>query len=144
MVREEIAAFLKTAQDQLVRAEDDLEDGFYDSCALFSALCTENSTSALILALGSKPSKRHRNWYVLKIIPKPNELKETVNDILDILKRVEEHIIRTRYPLKDEKGRFIVPSQYYDKVKAEGLLKNAKNVLDKVEAVTAAIFKKET
>jgi len=49
MVGEEIAALLKTAHDQLLGAQDDFEKGFYDSCALFSALCAENSASALIL-----------------------------------------------------------------------------------------------
>lgn len=142
MVREEIAALLKTARDQLLRAEDDFRKGFFDSCALFSAFCAENSASALILALGSKPSKRHRNWYVLQIIPKPKELERDVDEVLEKLKLMEEHIIRARYPIKDEKGTFVIPSEYYDKPKSEKLLQNAKIVLKKIEASISIIFEK--
>ncbi|RLI41049.1 hypothetical protein DRO59_07885 [Candidatus Bathyarchaeota archaeon] len=141
MVRKEIDALLKTAHDQLIRAEDDVKDGFYDSCALFSALCAENSASALILALGSKPSKKHRNWYMLKIIPKPKSLEVTVNNTLELLKNMEQHIIRTRYPTQNEEGKFLVPSEYYDKNKAENLLKNAKKILNQVETLIKKIEK---
>lgn len=144
MAREEIDALLKTAQDQLIRAEHDFKEEFYDSCALFSVMCAENSTSALILALGSKPSKRHRNWYVLRIIPKPEELEKSILDVLEVLKPIEEHIIRARYPLKDEDGRFIVPSEYYDKEKAEKLLEGAKLVLEKIEASIDAILSRKS
>lgn len=144
MVREEIDALLKTARDQLIRAEHDFKERFYDSCALFSALCAENATSALILALGSKPSKRHRNWYVLRIIPKPKELEKSILDILETLKPMEEHIIRARYPLKDESGRFIVPSEYYDKEEAEKLLEGAKLVLEKIVASIDAILSRKS
>jgi HEPN domain-containing protein len=140
MAREEIDALLKTARDQLTRAQHDLKAGFYDSCALFSALSAENSTSALILALGSKPSKRHRNWYVLRIIPKPKKLENIVNDILETLKPMEHHIIRARYPLKDENGKFIVPSEYYRKEAAEELLKNAEKLLEKTEKAIDGMF----
>jgi len=142
MAREEIAALLKTAHDQLIRAEDDLRKGFYDSCALFSALCAENSASALILGLGSKPSKKHRNWYVLKIIPKPKELESDVDEVLEKLKIMEEHIIRAKYPVKDEKGTFVTPSEYYDRPKAEELLQNTKEVIEKIEAIIDTISEK--
>ncbi len=143
MVRKEIDALLKTAHDQLIRAEDGVKDGFYDSCALFSALCAENSTSALILALGSKPSKKHRNWYVLRIIPKPKNLETTVNNTLELLKNMEQHIIRARYPTQNEEGKILVPSEYYDKNKAENLLKNAKKILNEVETLIKRIEKNQ-
>jgi len=143
MVREEIAALLKTAHDQLLRAEDAFGKGFYDSCALFSALAAENSAAALILALGSKPSKKHRNWYVLQIIPKPKELEQDVGGVLMKLKTMEEHIIRARYPIKDEEGTFTIPSEYYNKPKAEELFQNSKNIVAKIETIVKPILKKE-
>jgi len=143
MVREEITALLRTAHDQLLRAEDAFGKGFYDSCALFSALAAENSAAALILALGSKPSKKHRNWYVLQIIPKPKELAQVVNGVLMKLKTVEEHIVRARYPVKDEEGTFIVPSEYYNKPKAEELFQNSKNAVARIETIVKTIVEKE-
>ena len=56
---------------------------------------------------------------------------------------MEEHIIRARYPIKDEEGTFVVPSEYYDRPEAEKLLQNAKKMLEKIEAIIKTIFEKE-
>jgi len=143
MVREEIAALLRTAHDQLLRAEDAYGKGFYDSCALFSALAAENSASALILALGSKPSEKHRNWYILQIIPKPKGLEQDVSGVLMKLKTMEEHIVRAIYPIRDEEGNFTIPSEYYSKPKAEELSQNSKNMVAGIEIIVKTILKKE-
>ncbi len=134
MVREETEALLKTAHDQLIRAEDDYKRGFYDACALFSALAAENAASALILALGSKPSKRHRNWYVLQLLPTPKAAEKTMHSVLERLKLLEDHRIRARYPIKDEEGNFRIPSEYYDKPKSGKLLDNTEKLIEEVEA----------
>jgi len=68
---------------------------------------------------------------VLRIIPKPEKLEKLIDEILEMLKPMEAHIVRARYPLKDENGRFIIPSEYYKKTTAEKLLENAKKVLEK-------------
>jgi len=139
LAEEEIATLLKTARDQLLRAENNLRQGFHDACALFSSLCAENAASALILALGSKPSKRHRNWYVLQIIPKPRTVENQVQTVLQTLKSMEKHVIQARYPLKDERGKLTPPSEYYDKEKAEELLNKARTILEKTETTTKAM-----
>ncbi len=55
---------------------------------------------------------------------------------------MEEHIIRAKYPVKDEKGTFVTPSEYYDRPKAEELLQNTKEVIEKIEAIIDTISEK--
>jgi len=66
-----------------------------------------------------------------------------VDEVLEKLKLMEEHIITARYPVEDEKGTFVTPSEYYDKPKAEKLLQNARKVLEKIEAIINTISEKE-
>jgi HEPN domain-containing protein len=91
------------------------------------------------LALGSKPSRRHRNWYVLQIISKPEGAEKQVQAIIQALKSIEKHVIQARYPLKNERGKLTPPSDYYDKEKAEELLNKARIILEKTETTIKAM-----
>jgi HEPN domain-containing protein len=65
MVSEEIRVYLKMARAQLEDADLALKNERPALCAFLSALSAENAISALILKLGGKPSKKHRNSLVL-------------------------------------------------------------------------------
>jgi HEPN domain-containing protein len=128
---EEIKAFIKNAKEQLIDAEVSLSGKRYHLSFLCSALSAENATSALIIALGRRTSKRHNNWMVLgSIVADVNEeMKATVREISIKLHEIETHIPKLlRYPLRFRE-RWMIPPEYYTSEMAEEALRKAKHIL---------------
>jgi len=132
----EAAAYLETAEEQLKDAELVFKKGRYVLCAFLSASSAENAISALIIDLGAKPSKKHRNSLVLnKLAPSLSPaLQPLLRKMIESLKTLEPHITKARYPVR--KGlELLPPTKVYTKENAENALARAREVLKDVKPI---------
>jgi len=138
MASEEQKAYLDTALAQLEEAKLAIENRRYSLCALMSACSAESATSALIVQLGSRPSKKHRNSLVLRKLSEAAEapLKSKISKLIDSMKKLEPHIIMARYPIR--KGpELLPPIKFYTSKMAEELFDQASKVMDIVKGSKA-------
>lgn len=133
MVSKESSVYLETAEEQLKDAELAFKKGRFSLCSFLSASCAENATAALLIALGAKPSKKHRNSLVLyKLALSVPKLREELMKIVESMKILEPHVTKARYPIR--KGlELFPPSKYYTKEVAEEALGHAQKVVNKVK-----------
>jgi len=134
----EAATYLKTAEDQLIDAEMVFKAGRHALCVFLSASSAENTTSALIINLGAKPSRKHRNSMVLyKLAPStPPELQQDLRETIQILRALEPHITKARYPIL--RGlNLLPPSEFYTRETAERALAQAREVLKKAKLLVS-------
>ncbi len=92
-------AYLESAIAQLEEAELAFEHKRYALAALLSAMSAESATSALIVHLGSRPSKKHRNSLVLYRLSSAKEepMKSKLIELVECMKELEPHITMARY-----------------------------------------------
>ena len=133
MVSKEGSVYLETAEEQLKDAQLVLKTGRYALCVFLSASCAENATSALLITLGAKPSKKHRNSLVLyRLALSVPKLREDLLKITELMKALEPHVTKARYPIR--KGlELLPPNKYYTKEDAEEVMANAKKVVNKAK-----------
>ena len=126
---DEITASLSTTDEHLKDAQDALRRGRYYDCVYHSASAAENAGNALILALGGRAPRTHRNAEAIEFAAsrlRPGWLKEDkFKRMLDSLRDLESHIVKSRYPIKIEKGDFVPPSEYYTQNMAKSVLEKA-------------------
>jgi len=134
VVSKEAASYLETAEEQLKDAELAFKEGRYALCALLSALCVENATSALIIELGAKPSKKHKNSLVLYRLTSSvaHELQLILIDIIESAKILEPHITKARYPIRSGM-ELLAPSKFYARETAEKTLIQAQKVVTHIK-----------
>lgn len=130
MASKEAISYLETAEDQLRDAELALKEGRYALCAFLSASSAENATSALLITLGAKPSKKHRNSLVLNMLASSatHELQLALREMIESMKILEPHITKARYPIR--KGlELLPPSKFYTRETADTALTQAQKVV---------------
>ena len=136
MDSKEANAYIETAEDQLKGAELTFKEGSYALCTFLSASSAENATSALLITLGAKPSKKHRNSLIMHRLAQraTPEMKSDMMKIIESMKTLEPHITKARYPVL--KGlELLPPSRFYTKDIAEKALVQARKVLEKVKSL---------
>jgi len=134
MDSKEADSYFETAEDQLKDARLTLKERSYALSAFLCASCAENATSALLIKLGAKPSKKHRNSLVLNrlVSSSARELQLTLKEIIESMKILEPHITKARYPIR--KGlELIPPSKFYTRETAQRLLTQAQKVVMQVK-----------
>ena len=134
MDSKEANSYLETAEDQLKEAELTFKEGRYALCAFLSASCAENATSALLITLGAKPSKKHRNSLVLNrlTLSVTHELQLALREMIESMKILEPHITKARYPIR--RGlELLAPSKIYTRETAEKTLIHAQKVVTSVK-----------
>jgi len=134
MDSKEANPYLETAEDQLEDAELAFKKGRYALCAFLSASCAENATSALLITLGAKPSKKHRNSLVLNRLTSSatHELQLALREMIESMKILEPHITKARYPIR--RGlELLAPSKIYTRETAEKTLIHAQKVVTSVK-----------
>lgn len=138
----EIEASISTAEEHVTDAEDAFTDGRYHDCAYHSAAAAENAGNALILTLGGRIPRTHRNAEAIQFAAarlKPQWLKdEQFKRMLDSLKHLEIHVVKSRYPIKILEGRFVPPKEYYTTEKAKNMLQKARLVITTIKRFLAA------
>jgi len=126
---DEITASLSTAEQHLRDAQDAFNEGRYHDCAYHSASAAENSGNALILALGGRIPRTHRNADAIEFAVKrlkPDWLKrEEFREMLKTLRVLETHIVKSRYPIKVKGGIFVSPNKYYTQDMSKDMLEKA-------------------
>lgn len=136
MDSKELAAYLESALAQLEEARLALRHRRYALAVLLSAMSAENATSALILYLGSRPSKKHRNSLVLHRLYSTAEepLKSRLIRLIESMKRLEPHITKARYPIR--KGTELLPPvKFYSAGVAGELLEESCEVMSCVKTL---------
>ncbi|MDK2464251.1 MAG: HEPN domain-containing protein [Candidatus Korarchaeota archaeon] len=130
----EALAYLETARDQLEDARLAINAGRYALCVLLSSMSAENASSALIIAVGAKPSRRHRNSLVLHRLSGlvEGELRELLAEVIHLLKRLEPHVTMSRYPIR--RGLDLLPPErFYGEGDAREALELASRVVELCE-----------
>lgn len=134
MDSKERAAYFDSALAQLEEAKLALEHGRYALTAFLSAMSAESATSALIVFLGSRPSKKHRNSLVLHRLSGAAEepLKSRLLALIKSMKKLEPHITKARYPMR--KGTELLPPvKFYSANIAKVLFEEACKVMNSVK-----------
>ena len=135
MDSKEARTYLQIAEDHLEDAELAFKEGRYALCAFLSASSAENATSALLIALGAKPSRKHRNSLVLnRLTPTASqELQPVLSELIESMKTLEPHITKARYPIR--KGvELLPPSRLYTRETAETALTQAQKIARHVKS----------
>ena len=111
--------------------------------AFLSAMSAENATSALIVSLGSRPSKKHHNSIVLyRLFGAAKEpLRSKLVTLVESMKMLEPHITKARYPIRKGTG-LIPPVKFYSKNIAKELFKAASKVMDLVKVLIVKVEQK--
>jgi HEPN domain-containing protein len=134
---DEITISLVTAEEHLEDATDSFHRERYHDCAYHSASAAENAGNALILALGGKVPRKHRNAEAIEFLAlrlKPDWLKiEEFKKMLKSLRDLEVHIVKSRYPIKIKEGFFVPPSKYYTMDIAKDMLEKATLVVNTIK-----------
>ncbi|MBS7251793.1 MAG: HEPN domain-containing protein [Candidatus Freyarchaeota archaeon] len=128
----EIKAYIRNAKELIIDAEVSLRSERHHLSFLCSALSAENATSALIIALGRRTSKKHNNWMILGNIAKEakEKLKKTLQEISIKLHQVEPQIPKIlHYPFRLGET-WLIPQEYYTQKMAEESLQKAKDILN--------------
>lgn len=130
MDSEEANVYLTTAEDQLKDAELAFREKSYALCAFLSASSAENAAAALIISLGARPSRKHRNSLVVHrlVNAASTGMRASLTRIIDSLKILEPHITKARYPIL-QGSQLIPPSKLYTDMIAKGTLTHARTAV---------------
>lgn len=134
MDSKECIAYHESAVAQLEEAKLALEHKRYALTSFLSAMSAENATSALIVFLGSRPSKKHRNSLVLHRLSSvvDERSKSRIFSLIESMKKLEPHVTKARYPIR--KGvELLPPVKFYSADVARDLFKEARKVMDSVK-----------
>ena len=136
MDSKEVNAYFETAEEQLKDAELVFRAERYALCAFLSTSCAENATSALLITLGAKPSKKHRNSLVLNRLLQSvtPELQTSLREMIQSMKILEPHITKARYPIRHGL-ELHPPSKFYVRETAEKALAQAQKVIKNVKRI---------
>ena len=123
-------SLMQTADSDLKLARDLARAGRHDAAVFYAALASENAANALIVALGGRPSKRHRTdvaldaYFRIRGEKVPGEIK----DVIEKLKWLEPHVTISRYPVKVG-SKWVAPASRYRKSDAEQAIEYAEAIL---------------
>ena len=138
MDSKETITYLETAKEQLKDAELTFKEERYALCAFLSASCAENATSALIITLSAKPSKKHRNSLVLNRLASsvPSKVQPSLREMIESMKTLEPHITKARYPIP--RGlELSPPSKFYTRKIAKKVLTQAQKIVKNVKLLVS-------
>jgi len=136
MDSKEAEVYLETAKEQLKDAKLALKEKSYALSVFLSASSAENATSALIITLGAKPSRKHKNSLVIYRLAQnaSPEIRSNLMSVAEHLNAIEPHITKARYPIL--KGpELLPPSKFYTRDIAEKILAQAQKVLEKTKQI---------
>jgi HEPN domain-containing protein len=99
-------------------------------------MAVENAANALILKLGGTEARDHRAITGLVAVVRrvrPDWLaEEDCARLVERGKNIQREVVYTRYPLKAG-DRWVTPMEYYTRQRAEGIIHDAKFVVDAIK-----------
>ena len=127
-------SLVQTAHSSIEIAKGLMKAGMYEAVVFYAALAGENVANALIVALGGRPSRRHRADIALHTYfkTKGEKMPAEIEQAVEKLKWLEPHVTTSRYPIKVG-GKWVPPANRYRKGDAEKALKYAKAIVRVVE-----------
>jgi len=141
--KNEVEASMLTAEEHLKDARDAFHEGRFHDCAYHSASAAENSGNALIIALGGRVPRTHRNSEAIEFAAtrlQPSWLRsEGFRKMLESLRDLEAHVVKSRYPIKVKEGIFIPPKEYYTEDMAKNMLEKAILVVNVTKHLLASL-----
>lgn len=136
---DEVEASILTAEEHLEDAKRALRDSRYHDCAYHSASAAENAGNALLLAMGGRVPRAHRDAEAINFVAKrlrPSWLKDEIfRKMVDALRDLEDHVVKSRYPIKVRMGVFMPPDKYYTKRMVAEMLKKGLLVVETVKSL---------
>lgn len=136
MVKNKVDVLLRVSEVNLARAEKRFDDREYDSAVFHASMAVESAANAMILKLGGNEAKDHRAISGLAAVlrrVKPELLRE--EEYVQLIERgreIQREVVYARYPLKVA-GGWMTPMEYYTREKTEGVIDNAKFVVDGIK-----------
>ena len=123
-------SLIRTAESDIKLAEELMNTGRYDAAVFYAALAGENAANALIIALGGRPSKRHRMGLALDTYfrARREKVPAEIVEVIEKLKWLEPHVVISRYPVKVG-GKWTSPPSRYRKSDAERAIEHAGAIL---------------
>ena len=123
-------SLIQTALSSLEVAKGLMKVGAYEAVVFYAALAGENAANALIVALGGRPSRRHRADIALHTYfrTRGEEMPVEVEQVVEKLKWLKPHVTISRYPIKVG-GKWVPPANRYRKGDAERALEYAKAIV---------------
>ncbi|MCE4611062.1 MAG: HEPN domain-containing protein [Desulfurococcales archaeon] len=122
-MRAEAEAWLRQAERDLVKAENDLKTGDWDGAAFWSQQAAEKALKALLLNAGY-PARGHNLLALADAVRR--ELGLDVTPIMSDLRELTIHYTIARYP----NAANAIPYELYDEAKARDLVGRARRVLE--------------
>jgi len=122
-VNKDAELWLRQAERDLIKAENDLKTGDWDSAAFWSQQCAEKALKALLLNAG-KAYRGHELLELARVIKE--EIGVDVSPIEEDLRELTIHYVISRYP----NAANAVPYELYDEKKARELVERARRVLE--------------
>jgi len=128
--------WMKMAEEDYIDAKIDLEHERFHSSVFHSQQCCEKVCKAILAFLGIEPGKTHFPSFVIETMVLRGNKYELDEESIKILEKIvllssilESQREFPRYGW-ETRDRIIMPSEIYDKTKAEALIGNAEEVLD--------------
>lgn len=123
-------SLIQTAGSDLKLARELMGRRRYDATVFYAALAGENAANALIVALGGRPSKRHRADAALDAYfrSKGEKMQAEISEVIEKLKWLEPHVTVSRYPIKVG-DKWVAPASRYRKADAELAIRYAEAIL---------------
>ncbi len=125
-MRPEAEMWLRQAERDLVKAENDLRTEDWDGAAFWSQQAAEKALKALLLDAGY-PARGHNLLALADAVRR--ELGLDVSPILGDLRELTIHYTVARYP----NAANAVPYEVYDEAKARELVERARRVVEWVK-----------
>jgi len=123
--------WLKEAERELEAAKILLEKGLYEMCVYHAQQAAEKAIKAVLILLG-KEIYEHRVTAIFRDEMIKYDfpcLEEVVNKAFWL----EQHWLRSRYPIKKVNGKVEVPYELYDENTAKRAIEYAEFVLSKIK-----------
>jgi len=136
MVKNKVEVLLRVSEVNLARAEKRFDDREYDSAVFHASMAVESAANAMIIKLGGNEAKDHRAISGLAAVlrrVKPELLRE--EEYVQLIERgreIQREVVYARYPLKVA-GGWMTPMEYYTREKTNGVIDNAKFVVDGIK-----------
>ncbi len=129
-MKEELAkAFFERAKEDLESAEILFKNKKYTDCIFHCEQAVQKSLKSVLILFGIEVYE-HRVSHIFKdeVAIKYPELEE----ISKVASEIEDHWLKTRYPIKT-KDKIFNPLKYYNEKIAKEILEKAKKVLSEIE-----------
>lgn len=123
-------AFLKKAESELKLAKIAINHGNYAESCYLSQQAAEKACKALLILFGKEIYEHVISGYVNEVISE--YLLDELKEVPKLLLELEEHWLKSRYPLK-KFGKIFDPLEYYTREIAEEAYKKAEKVVRKIK-----------